>query len=90
MSTTTWPARSPSPKNPPAALVQTQLAGAVGTITLDHAAKRNALGQALVGQILAALAELEQGSARAVIVPHGGRRQGVFGRARHRRTAPWR
>ena len=68
MSTATLSARPSSAKNPPAGLVQTQLAGGVGTITLNHSAKRNAPGQALVGEILAALAELQKVSARVVVL----------------------
>lgn len=42
--------------------------GAVGTITLDHEAKRNALSEALVGEVVAALAEFGQHEVRCVVL----------------------
>jgi methylmalonyl-CoA decarboxylase len=49
-------------------LILTQLADAVGTITLNQPAKRNALSKALVEELLAALADFEKASARVVII----------------------
>ncbi|MFI5181044.1 MAG: methylmalonyl-CoA decarboxylase [Thermoanaerobaculia bacterium] len=52
-------------------LVLAHLAEAIGTVTLNQPAKRNALSNALVEEILAALADFQKGSARAVILRAG-------------------
>lgn len=49
-------------------LILSQFVDAIGTITLNQPAKRNALSQALVEEFLAALADFQKGAARAVIV----------------------
>lgn len=49
-------------------LVSSQFADLIGTLTLDHPAKRNALSQALVQQLIDALAELKAQQARVVIL----------------------
>lgn len=49
-------------------LIESQREGFVGTITLDHSAKRNALSQELIAELLAALDNFQQASVRAVIV----------------------
>jgi methylmalonyl-CoA decarboxylase len=49
-------------------LVLSSFGDCIGTVTLHHAAKRNALSEALVGQVIAALAALKAQSARAVIL----------------------
>jgi methylmalonyl-CoA decarboxylase len=49
-------------------LISSTLADDIGTITLDHPAKRNALSAALVKALLAALADFAQRKARVVIV----------------------
>ena len=49
-------------------LILAQLADAIGTITLNQPAKRNALSQALVEELLTALADFQRDSARAVVI----------------------
>ena len=49
-------------------LIATAFAGFIGTITLDHAKKRNALSEALVRQIVAALARFKEQKARVAIL----------------------
>jgi methylmalonyl-CoA decarboxylase len=49
-------------------LISSTLADDIGTITLDHPAKRNALSAALVMGLLAALADFAQRKARVVIL----------------------
>lgn len=49
-------------------LIQTKLAEAIGTITLDHPAKHNAIGRALVDEILAALESFQQRGARVIVI----------------------
>jgi methylmalonyl-CoA decarboxylase len=49
-------------------LILAQLADAIGTITLNQPAKRNALSQALVEELLTALADFRNASARAVVI----------------------
>jgi methylmalonyl-CoA decarboxylase len=49
-------------------LIARRLDEAVGTITLDHARKRNALSEALVGEVIDALADFRQRRARAVVL----------------------
>lgn len=48
-------------------LIQTQLRDTIGTITLDHPTKRNAIGNALVAEILAALDSFRQQGARVIV-----------------------
>lgn len=50
------------------ALVQKAVEGLVGTITLDHREKLNALGGALIADLLEALADLVKSGARAVVL----------------------
>lgn len=50
------------------ALVVVEEDGAVGTVTLDHPGKRNALGEALIGALVGALDGLRERGARAVIL----------------------
>jgi len=49
-------------------LVTTEIAHDIGTITLNHQRKRNALSEALVGDVLGAFEVLEQARVRAVIL----------------------
>ncbi|MEP7152130.1 MAG: methylmalonyl-CoA decarboxylase [Nitrospira sp.] len=49
-------------------LVLTTMEDSIGTIVLDHAAKRNALSQALIADILEALAAFRQQSPRVIIL----------------------
>jgi methylmalonyl-CoA decarboxylase len=49
-------------------LILTQMAEAVGTITLNQPAKRNALSRALVEEMIAALDEFQKGAARVVVI----------------------
>lgn len=49
-------------------LITSRLDGAVGTITLDHPEKRNALSEALVDALIAALAQFRERRARAVVL----------------------
>ena len=49
-------------------LVLAELAGAVGTVTLDHERRRNALSHALVEEVIAALQGFRQARARVVIL----------------------
>src|SRR4051812_25480848 len=48
--------------------VTTEIADAVATLTLDHERRRNALGRALVEEVIAALAIFREAKARAVIL----------------------
>lgn len=50
------------------ALVELAFAGGVGSLTLNHPAKRNVLSQALVAEVVAGFAELAARKARAVIL----------------------
>jgi methylmalonyl-CoA decarboxylase len=45
-----------------------EVADAIGTITLDHERRRNALGEALVGEVVAALGTFRDAKARVVIL----------------------
>jgi methylmalonyl-CoA decarboxylase len=56
-------------------LISTRFADAIGTITLDNAAKRNVLSEALVGEVVAALARLAAQKARVIVLraPPGAR-----------------
>ena len=45
-----------------------EVADAIGTITLDHEARRNALSEALVGEVLAALGSFREAGARVVVL----------------------
>jgi methylmalonyl-CoA decarboxylase len=49
-------------------LILAQFADAIGTVTLNQPAKRNALSHALVEEFLAALADFQRGPARVVII----------------------
>jgi methylmalonyl-CoA decarboxylase len=49
-------------------LISVRCADLVGTITLDHPAKRNALSEAMVHDIVAALAELKAAKTRVAIL----------------------
>jgi methylmalonyl-CoA decarboxylase len=49
-------------------LISTDFADFIGTVTLDHPAKRNALSEALVAELVAALARLNERKARVVIL----------------------
>lgn len=42
--------------------------GAIGTITLDHEARRNALSETLVGEVIAALAEFQRREIRCAVL----------------------
>lgn len=49
-------------------LILTSIDGAVGTVTLNHYAKRNSLCEALVNEIVAALAEFTKAKVRCVVL----------------------
>jgi methylmalonyl-CoA decarboxylase len=49
-------------------LIAWRLDGAVGTITLDHAKKRNALSEALVDALITALTKFQERKARVVVL----------------------
>lgn len=49
-------------------LVRTESEGSIGTITLDHDKKRNALSKALIDEIIAGFSEFERQRARVVIL----------------------
>jgi methylmalonyl-CoA decarboxylase len=49
-------------------LIATGLDGTIGTITLDNAAKRNALSEALIQELIAALGEFRRQRVRAVVL----------------------
>jgi methylmalonyl-CoA decarboxylase len=49
-------------------LILTQVAESIGTITLNQPARRNALSRALVEEAIAALADFQKNSVRAVIL----------------------
>jgi len=68
-------------------LIATRLDDAIGTITLDYPAKRNALSEALIQEVIAALADFRERKARAVVLRAQPGRQGVVGRTRRRRAA---
>ena len=55
--------------------VLTSMEDSIGTIVLNHPAKRNALSQALIGDLLEALAAFRQQSARVIILraPEGAK-----------------
>jgi len=50
------------------ALITTRLDGYIATITLDNPAKRNALSEALIDEIVAALARFQQQKARVLVL----------------------
>jgi len=50
------------------ALVIARIDGAVGTITLNHEAKRNALSEALVGEVIEALADFQRRDVRCAVL----------------------
>ena len=49
-------------------MINRQIEGVVGTITLNHEAKRNALSEILVNQVIAALAEFSRQEVRCVVL----------------------
>ncbi len=49
-------------------LILTQMAEAIGTITLNQPAKRNALSRALVEEMIAALGDFQKDGARVVVI----------------------
>ena len=49
-------------------LVKKSVDGYIGTITLDNPSKHNALGAALIGELLVALSDLTNAGARAIIL----------------------
>jgi len=49
-------------------LISTRFGDGIGTITLDNPAKRNALSEALIREIIAALAHFRERKARAVVL----------------------
>src|SRR4051794_12137703 len=61
-------ASSKVPKERNMAHILAELAGAVGTVTLDHERRRNALSHALVEEVIAALRRFHEGKARVVIL----------------------
>jgi len=48
--------------------ILTERQGLIGTITLNQPAKRNALGQALLGELLAVLADFQEKGVRVVVI----------------------
>src|SRR4051794_31650985 len=48
--------------------ITTEVADAIATITLDHERRRNALGRALIEEVIAALASFREAKARVVIL----------------------
>lgn len=56
-------------------LVITELKDSIGTITMDHRKKHNALSESLIGEIIAALNDFKQHKARVVVLraPAGAR-----------------
>ena len=48
--------------------IHRQLTDSIGTITLDHFARRNALSQALVEELIAGLSEFKTAGARVVVI----------------------
>ena len=67
--------------------VLAELAGAVGTVTLDDERRRNALSAALVEEIVAALGLVPRGQGASGHPSRQARRQGLPRRARCRRAA---
>ena len=49
-------------------LVKKSVDGHIGTITLDNPSKHNALGAALIGELLLALSDLTNAGARAIVL----------------------
>jgi methylmalonyl-CoA decarboxylase len=49
-------------------LVRTEVKDAIGTIVMDHAAKRNALGKDLIGEVVTALERFRSSAVRAVVL----------------------
>ena len=49
-------------------MITSQIESAIGTITLNHEAKRNALSEALVNEMVAALAEFTQREVRCAVL----------------------
>lgn len=52
----------------PFAMISQHIDAAVGTITLNHEAKRNALSERLVGEVIAALAEFQRQDVRCAVL----------------------
>jgi len=52
----------------PATLIKKSLDDKIGTITLDNPSKHNALGAALIGELLLALSDLTSAGARAIVL----------------------
>lgn len=50
------------------ALIKKSLDDNIGTITLDNPSKHNALGAALIGELLLALSDLTKAGARAIVL----------------------
>ncbi|MDE3019339.1 MAG: enoyl-CoA hydratase/isomerase family protein, partial [Nitrospirota bacterium] len=55
--------------------VVTGVQDSIGTITLNHPEKRNALSEALITDLIAALAEFRRQSLRVIVLraPHGAK-----------------
>ena len=49
-------------------MILTQIDGAIGTITLNHLAKRNILSEQLVDQVIEALAEFNRQEVRCIVL----------------------
>ena len=64
--------------------VLAELAGAVGTVTLDHERRHNASSQTLVEEMIAALQRFREAKARVVIL-RAPPAQGLLRWPRHRR-----
>ena len=57
----------------------------IGTITLDHERRRNALSHALVEEVITVLRSFSDAKVRVVILrAKPGTKQGLFGRSRYR------
>ncbi len=69
-------------------LVLKEITKGVGVLTLKHAAKRNALGAALIEELIAGLEELAGDGVRSVILRAAAGFEGMVGRSRRARIAP--
>ena len=71
------------------ALVRKSVEGNVGTITLYHPAKQNALSASLIQDLLAALSDLNTSGARVIVLRAPGSEgcEGLVRRARCARVA---
>ena len=72
------------PWRPQMALIQTKSDAAVGTITLDHPKKRNALSRQFVAAIIETLATFSRATNKGRRVARAARREGLVGGARCR------